>query len=221
MTDYRTDPMPQPMPLQMPQPTPWPVPGPRSALPISGPLPQLTAPLPPTPPPWPLTQEPRKPRSSTALIVVTVVLFVAAALAGTLYITADRDRDAAVALSADRQTDLATAKEQVASTEEGASLAEGDNTALTDENTTLRTCVEAVQAYLWDDLAEQERLDAADRMWTACQWAGVREQHGGAPRCAMWSASCLARTASRSSSAVVAWARSTAPTTPPTTGTSR
>jgi hypothetical protein len=173
-------PPPWPIPQQT-RPT-WSDPFPQQSPPTPPAWQQVAAPQPPasvpTPPPWPRPvapeatppwPQPVKTKKNVALIVTAVVLFVAAALSGTLYVLADRDHDAAVAELADHRADLTEAREQVDSTEDRVTAEEQENSALSDENTELQSCVDAVQHYLWDGLVDPERSAALNRMFTLCQ----------------------------------------------------
>lgn len=173
-------------------PPPWPVP--RQTRPAwSDPFPRQNPPAPfaaqqppppqgqPTPPPFPRLSpapqsayqpqwpQPVRNRGNIGLVVAAVVLFVMAAVSCTLYVMADRDHDTAVATLAENEKDLANAKKQVDGSTEERSAAEEENARLSDENTSLSACVDAVQHYLWDGLVDPERSAALTRMFDLCQ----------------------------------------------------
>ncbi len=147
-------------PAQSPAtPPPWPQPAAQQQLPPQAQQPAFQQ-------RWP---EPTRSRRNIALVVASVVLFVAAALAGTLYVLADRDHDRAVAELAEHRDDLTAARGQVDTAEEERSAAEAKNADLADENADLTACVEAVQRYLWDGLVDAERDAALTKMFDLCQ----------------------------------------------------
>jgi hypothetical protein len=110
----------------------------------------------------------RAPRTRT-VFVVAVVAFVAAALSATLYVTADADHDAAAAVLAEREAELADVRADVLATDAERALAERRNAGLEEDNTALTGCVDAVRHYLWDGLTGAARDSALDAMFEACQ----------------------------------------------------
>lgn len=149
-----------PVPHQRPQ-TPHYLPTQSRQSPISHPIPQQFPPPPPVRPP--------KQRARIVLLVACVVAFAAAAVFASLYIRADGDHDAAVARLDERTTRLADVREQLAAAEGGKTDAEERNADLTEEHTTLKACVDAVQHYLWDGLEGAAEDAALDAMFTSCQ----------------------------------------------------
>lgn len=111
---------------------------------------------------------PPKPRRPIGFLVLLGVLSVAATVFAVLYVLADRDRDLTDAALAARRTELTTAARQSRDAETDQAAIEQDNGDLADDNASLRTCVDAVQRYLWDNLAGEERKAALNRMFDVC-----------------------------------------------------
>lgn len=151
MTDY----YPNPAPYRPPPQTPPYLPVQSRQSPISYPIPQQF------PPP--------KRRARVVLLVACVVAFAAAAVFASLYIGADGDHDAAIVQLDERKTRLVDVREGLTAAEAEQADAEERNDDLRTELTTLKTCVDAVQHYLWDGLEGAARTTALDAMFTACQ----------------------------------------------------
>lgn len=121
-------------------------------------------------PALPSVPEPvRTPRTRAVLVVAAVVMVVAAALSATLYVTADADHDAAVALLDERRAEFADLRGDVVTADAERALAEQRNARLDAENTALTACVDAVRHYLWDGLTGTARETALSAMFEACQ----------------------------------------------------
>lgn len=133
--------------------------------PISQPFPRpmVMYPPPQLPPP------PPKRRARTVLAIACGLAFVAAAVFGWLYVSADGDHDTAVARLDQRREELANVRSQLGDAEKAKSSAQEHNDGLASENATLTTCVEAVQHYLWDGLEGAPRTTAFNAMYDACQ----------------------------------------------------
>lgn len=165
MSDYY--PVQQPRWQQQPQ-TPPHLPVQSRQSPMSQPFPQQSHPA-WYPQPVQQQQPPKKQRARLVLLVASVVAFAAAGLSGALYIGADSDHDAAVALVAERKSQLAEVRERLTTAEDARESAETRKSDLEAEKAGLTTCVEAVRHYLWDGLAGTARDTALDAMFTACQ----------------------------------------------------
>lgn len=156
MSDYHSTPY---QPQRPPQTPPY---LPVQRQPISQPFPQQQYP-PPQPP------QPPKQRARVVLLVACVLALAAAGVFGALYVAADSDRDAAVARLDERKSQLAEVRERLTAAKAEEESGESRNGDLEAEKTTLKTCVDAVQHYLWDGLEGTARETALDAMFTACQ----------------------------------------------------
>lgn len=97
------------------------------------------------------------------------VAFAAAAVSGWLYVGADGDHDAAVAVLDQREKELTDVRGRIGTAERARDDAEARNADLEAENSALTACVDAVKHYLWDGLEGAARTAAFDTMVTACQ----------------------------------------------------
>ena len=165
MSDFQpTEFQPQP-PFQPPRPPYLPVQSRQS--PISHPIPQQQ--YPPQYPQQQFPPPPKKQRARIVLLVACVVTFAIAGVSGALYVGADSDRDAAIGRLEERKSQLAEARERLTTAEDAQESAQTRVGDLEAEKTTLTTCVDAVQHYLWDGLEGTAREAALDAMFTACQ----------------------------------------------------
>lgn len=114
-------------------------------------------------------QEPPKQRARIILLAACVLALAAASVFGALYVAADSDRDAAVARLDERKSQLAEVRERLTTAKAEEESGESRNGDLEAEKTSLKTCVDAVQHYLWDGLEGTARETALDAMFTACQ----------------------------------------------------
>jgi hypothetical protein len=168
MSDYFPAPHQQPRPQQQPQPqTPPYLPVQSQQSPISHPIPRQHY---PQQYPQQFPQQPqKKQRARIVLLIACIAAFATAGVFGALYIGADSDHDAAVARLEERKSQLAEVRERLTTTEDAQESAETRNSDLEAEKATLKTCVDAVQHYLWDGLEGTARDTALNAMFTACQ----------------------------------------------------
>jgi hypothetical protein len=166
MSDYHTSPY---QPQQQPRTPPY-LPVQSRQSPISHPIPQQFPQQYPQqyPSQYP-QQQPPKQRARTVLLIACAVAFVTAGVFGFLYVGADSDRDAAVVRLDERKARLAEVRDRLATTEDAREGAQTRVSDLEAEKTSLTTCVDAVQHYLWDGLEGTARDAALDAMVTACQ----------------------------------------------------
>jgi hypothetical protein len=147
-------PVPAPVPTSMPAPMSAPMPAP-----MSMPAPDHL----PVPPP-----RPSGARATVVLGVLVAVLFLAAIASVVLYLSARGEHETAVSRLAERKGALAATSQQVASTGAVLRAADQRNGALETANADLKTCVDAVQHYLWDGLTGDARIAAVDQLFIAC-----------------------------------------------------
>lgn len=115
-------------------------------------------------------QEPQQPKSKAKviLIVAALLMFVAAGVFTSLYLTANSDADKAASTLEERKNELADIKKDITSAEEAKSNAEKSNTDLKSQNDALQPCVDATMYFLWE--APEAELDAAvQRMRDVCK----------------------------------------------------
>ncbi|MBP2330586.1 hypothetical protein JOF56_010971 [Kibdelosporangium banguiense] len=87
----------------------------------------------------------------------------------TLFLVAGNDHESAVARFDERQNELTSVNDQVATAEAERQRAEERNKALKSDNADMTGCVEAMRHYLWDGLADAARTAAVREVFTKCQ----------------------------------------------------
>ncbi|ONI82940.1 hypothetical protein ALI144C_17960 [Actinosynnema sp. ALI-1.44] len=129
-----------------------------------GPAPAFQPPL--VPPPAPV----RNSRTAvTTLIVLASLLLVSTGVFVTLFLMASNDHIDTVARLDNRQQELTEMDGRLASAEAARKQADERNTRLKASNATMSSCVKAMQHYLWDGLADEQRTAAARDLLTKCR----------------------------------------------------